>query len=151
MPCWRFYGITNGVIVVQHFACGQNAYYAKAEYPNSQWNPHNLFVDGVMQNGWNYQYWKGGPYSFGLEQVLEIIPTQGISTTGDCNVCTGLTFDCINGSCVNKTQYGTPGIYNSISACEQNCGPGCGGVCISNAEWSEISSLASQVKNKVCS
>ena len=60
-------------------------------------------------------------------------------------------FDCINGSCFPKTQYGTPGIYESVSACEQNCGPGCGGVCISNADWTAISSLASQVKNKVCS
>ncbi|MFM6268579.1 MAG: hypothetical protein ACKPFA_19080 [Dolichospermum sp.] len=59
-------------------------------------------------------------------------------------------YDCINGACLSKSQYGTPGIYGSISVCEQKCGPGCGGVCISNADWTAISSLASQVKNKVC-
>ncbi|MFM5960404.1 MAG: hypothetical protein ACKOQ2_25165, partial [Dolichospermum sp.] len=57
-------------------------------------------------------------------------------------------YDCINGACLNKSQYGTPGIYESISVCEQNCGPGCGGVCVPNADWTTISSLASQVKNK---
>jgi hypothetical protein len=60
-------------------------------------------------------------------------------------------YDCINGSCLGQSQYGTPGIYESLSACEQNCGPGCGGVCISNSDWAKISSLAAMVKNKDCS
>lgn len=60
-------------------------------------------------------------------------------------------YDCVNGSCVSAELYNSPGIYESLSACEQNCGPGCGGVCISSSHWTKISSLAAMVKNKDCS
>lgn len=60
-------------------------------------------------------------------------------------------YDCINGACRPATIFATPGIYESLSVCEQNCGPGCGGVCISNSDWGKISSLAAMVKNKDCS
>lgn len=60
-------------------------------------------------------------------------------------------YDCINGSCVSAELYGSPGIYESLPACEQNCGPGCGGVCISNADWAKISNLAAMIRNKDCS
>lgn len=153
MPCWRFWGATNGQISFQHYACGNSASYQSSGGPN---NAAWLVVDGVVQNGTNYQYWSSGIYSRGLEQVPNVTSTVG-NVSGSCNGCEAPPppppsprYDCINGSCLNKTQYGTPGIYESISACEQNCGPGCGGVCISNADWTAISSLASQVKNKVC-
>ena len=154
MPCWRFWAaFADGQITLQHYACGNSAsYQPSGGINNSAW----LVVDGVIQNGTSYMYWSGGPYIRGIEQVPGITSTAG-SVTGSCNGCEGpsppspsLRYDCINGSCLNKTQYGTPGIYGSISDCEKNCGPGCGGVCISNADWTAIASLASQVKNKVC-
>lgn len=59
-------------------------------------------------------------------------------------------YDCINGSCLEKSKFGTPGIYESQADCEQNCGRGCGGVCISNADWGKIGNLAAMIKNKDC-
>lgn len=58
-------------------------------------------------------------------------------------------YDCLNGICVLSTQYNTPGIY-SLSECEQTCGTGCSGKCISNADWATIEGLAGQLKNKNC-
>lgn len=65
-------------------------------------------------------------------------------------------YDCINGQCTEKTQYNTPGLYQSLEECQVNCGttnnnecpPGY--VCLTTSEFSEISSLASQIKGAVC-
>jgi hypothetical protein len=62
-----------------------------------------------------------------------------------------IAHDCINGSCIPQSTYNTPGIYQSLSDCEVACGTGCSGKCISNADWAQISGLASQLKNKNCS
>jgi hypothetical protein len=61
------------------------------------------------------------------------------------------TYDCINGACIQKTAYNTPGIYNSLAECESICGTGCSGKCISNVEWAQIEGLANQLKSKNCS
>ncbi|MFM6269739.1 MAG: hypothetical protein ACKPFA_25050, partial [Dolichospermum sp.] len=128
MPCWRFWAAANGQISFQHYACGNSASYQSSGGPN---NAAWLVVDGVIQNNTNYQYWSSGIYSRGIEQVPNVTSTVG-NVSGSCNGCEAPPppppsprYDCINGSCLNKTQYGTPGIYESISACEQNCGPGC--------------------------
>ncbi len=60
-------------------------------------------------------------------------------------------YDCINAACIPSTTYNTPGIYQSLSDCEQVCGPGCSGVCLSNADWAEIQGKAAQLRNKNCS
>ncbi|MDF5736799.1 MULTISPECIES: hypothetical protein [unclassified Nostoc] len=60
-------------------------------------------------------------------------------------------FDCINGSCINKNVYSTPGLYSSLSDCEIACGTGCSGKCVSNADWAQIESLSSQIMNRNCS
>ena len=59
-------------------------------------------------------------------------------------------YDCINGACVKKTVYKTPGIYSSLSECETACGTGCSGKCISNSEWAQIEGLSNQLKNRNC-
>lgn len=64
-------------------------------------------------------------------------------------------YDCINGQCVLASQYNTPGQYQTIDACQAECGGNnyCppGKVCIPNSEWSRIESLSNQLKNKSCS
>lgn len=60
-------------------------------------------------------------------------------------------YDCINGACIAKATYNTPGIYQSLSECETSCGTGCSGKCISNSEWAQIEGLANQLKNQNCS
>lgn len=154
MPCWRFWAASNGQISFQHYACGNSASYQATGGIN---NAANLIVDGVIQNGPSYQYWSGGIYSRGIEQVPDVTSTEG-NVSGSCNGCKGppppppsARYDCVNGSCLEKGRYSTPGIYESLSECEQNCGPGCGGVCVSNTDWAKISSLVAMLKNKDCS
>lgn len=60
-------------------------------------------------------------------------------------------YDCINGACLPKTQYNTPGIYASLAECEQACGTGCSGKCISNSDWATIEGLSNQLKQRNCS
>lgn len=68
------------------------------------------------------------------------------------NSCPPSKYDCINGECKESTIYDTPGIYNSLSECEINCGSqGCSGKCIPNADWTAIQNLSNQLKNKNCS
>jgi hypothetical protein len=64
---------------------------------------------------------------------------------------TDIIHDCINGACVPKTTYNTPGLYASLEACQVACGSkGCSGKCISNSEWAEIEGLSNQIRNRNC-
>ncbi|MBD2243222.1 hypothetical protein [Nostoc sp. FACHB-888] len=62
-----------------------------------------------------------------------------------------IEYDCINGACIKKDVYKTPGFYKSLSECEIACGVGCSGKCISNSEWSQIENLSSQLRLRNCS
>lgn len=62
-----------------------------------------------------------------------------------------IQYDCVNGACLPKTTFNTPGIYATLSECEINCGTGCSGKCLSNEDWAQIEGLAAQLKNKNCS
>jgi len=62
-----------------------------------------------------------------------------------------INYDCINGACIPKTTYNTPGIYATLSDCEVACGTGCSGKCISNADWAAIEGRSSQLKSINCS
>lgn len=70
-------------------------------------------------------------------------------SSNSCGIPTA-TFDCINGACINASKYNTPGMYPSLSECENVCGAGCGGKCISNSEWAQIEGLSNQLKNRNC-
>lgn len=60
------------------------------------------------------------------------------------------SYDCINGACQPSHQYNTPGLYQSLSECEEACGTGCSGTCVSNKDWAIIQQLSSQLKKKNC-
>ncbi|MEH2070286.1 MAG: hypothetical protein V7K47_19370 [Nostoc sp.] len=62
-----------------------------------------------------------------------------------------IAYDCINGACIKKSVYNTPGLYTSLSECETACGTGCSGKCIPNSEWAQIEGLANQLKLRNCS
>ncbi|OYD93134.1 hypothetical protein CDG76_20795 [Nostoc sp. 'Peltigera membranacea cyanobiont' 210A] len=72
------------------------------------------------------------------------------SSTNSCPPIVAVKYDCINGACIPKTTYNTPGIYQSLSECETACGTGCSGKCVSNSEWAQIEGLSNQLKNRNC-
>ncbi len=65
--------------------------------------------------------------------------------------CSGVPHDCINKACRPASQYGTPGLYKSLSECEQNCGSkGCSGKCVPNNQWAIIEGVSNNLKNQNC-
>lgn len=60
-------------------------------------------------------------------------------------------YDCINGACTKKNIYNTPGLYPSLSDCEEACGTGCNGKCVSSSDWTQIENLSGQLKSRNCS
>jgi hypothetical protein len=82
----------------------------------------------------------------------EIPPEYGTNYGNSCTPApTPIKHDCINGACLPKATYNTPGIYNSLSECQTACGTGCSGQCISNSDWAQIEGLADKLKQKNCS
>lgn len=78
-------------------------------------------------------------------------PAQSVSLFFDgIEQGSSVSYDCINGACTNKNVHKTPGLYASLSECQLACGTGCGGKCLSNADWAKIESLSNQIMNKTC-
>lgn len=75
--------------------------------------------------------------------------------------CVEEPYDCLNGICVKKDVYNTPGIFASLADCQAICtSNGClppdpnycppGKVCIKDVEWSQIEQLTNQNRAKHC-
>lgn len=93
-----------------------------------------LFLDGVDQ---------GEDYTF--------FPDAYILSTTCIPPGTETQYDCINGACIPKSTYNSPGLYASLSDCQVACGTGCSGKCLSNSDWAQIEGLANQLKSRNCS
>jgi hypothetical protein len=61
-------------------------------------------------------------------------------------------YDCINGGCVPKTTYNTPGVFASLAACESGCAKdsNCTGECVSAAELAALQQAANNLKSRLC-
>jgi len=64
---------------------------------------------------------------------------------------TNQSYDCINGACIKKNIYSTPGLYGSLEDCQKACGTGCSGKCVGNSEWAQIEEYSGELKSKNCS
>lgn len=161
--CLNFWGAhLNGERTFQVKVCADSGFYRPIS--GDPRNGANLIAvnDGVetIVNGPTFIYW-AEPYARrGIEQVA----------IAECPGCIGddpeSAYDIINGSCIQAKVYKTPGKYSSLNACTADlkigncqspkicvppdyCPPGM--VCLPSSEFSEISSLASSLKNEVCS
>lgn len=144
--CWKFIGQGVGNNDwYEFFFCGETA----------TSDGQNMIVDGVSR-----QALRSGTVSLAgaVSTPISRDPQKvaNDASRGNCDACSGpenqpgLKYDCINSACISQNTYDTPGIYQSLSDCEEACGPGCSGVCISNAEWSAIQGLAAQHLAKDC-
>jgi hypothetical protein len=72
------------------------------------------------------------------------------ATSANCN---GNEYDCINGSCVNSSVYGTPGNYSTLQECQSACGNGntnnCDGECVSAAKMAALEQAANQLQARM--
>jgi hypothetical protein len=61
-------------------------------------------------------------------------------------------YDCLNGGCVPKTTYNTPGIFSTLAACLSGCAKNsnCTGECVSAEEIAALQQAANKLQSKIC-
>lgn len=60
-------------------------------------------------------------------------------------------YDCINGNCISKATYNTPGVFPSLAACQSGCNQApCQGECISAQELIALQQAANLLQSKIC-
>lgn len=61
-------------------------------------------------------------------------------------------FDCLNGGCIPKTAYGTPGFYANLASCQSGCArnSNCRGKCVSPEDMAALEQAANQLQAKIC-
>ena len=123
-----------------------------------------LTIDGVSQDA---ATWTMANISSITQVADSSYRPPGVTVYGNCDSCKPSTYDCINGVCTVKTQYNTPGLYNSLSDCQAVCANGgsCGDgkqcidptnfcppgkICIDQGEFSSIEALISKIGSEVC-
>jgi hypothetical protein len=76
-----------------------------------------------------------------------------VSSSSDCPpIDPAQPCDCVNGGCVPKTTYNTPGKYPSLAACQSGCAKdsACLGECVSPEQLAALQQAADLVKSKLC-
>jgi hypothetical protein len=60
--------------------------------------------------------------------------------------------DCINGGCLPKTVYGTPGVFANLAACQSGCAKNsnCTGECVDPAEIAAHRQALNNLQSKIC-
>lgn len=60
--------------------------------------------------------------------------------------------DCINGGCVPKNTYNTPGVFATLDACQSRCAKNsnCTGECVDPAEIAAHQQAINNLKAKIC-
>ncbi len=98
------------------------------------------------------------------------IPAGYPFSGGNCSSCNTLIikYDCVNGNCVQSTTYNTPGFFDNLSDCQNNCSTNTNScnspfecidpsnfcppnkVCVPQDEWGQITNLIHQNISKHC-
>jgi hypothetical protein len=60
--------------------------------------------------------------------------------------------DCVNGSCLPLTIYGTPGVFASLAACQSGCAQNsnCTGECVDPTEIAGLRQALNNLQSKFC-
>lgn len=101
-----------------------------------------VFTRYSMSSGWQYN--EAGWYTY-----------PELYLRGDCvppSIDPNQPCDCVNGGCVPKTTYNTPGVFPSLAACQSGCAKNssCTGECISVDEIAALQQAAAAVRGRIC-
>jgi hypothetical protein len=106
----------------------------------------------------------GGPYGYSADLGFDRNNNSQKSLTVtivDCALCAGCDcggiasnqpYDCVNGGCIPKTTYNTPGVFASLAACQSGCAKNsnCTGECVSTDEIAALQQAASALQARLC-
>lgn len=95
----------------------------------------------------------GGGWCFSASGGYQITNLAASSCTKcQTSVPTNQPHDCINGGCVPKTTYNTPGVYANLAACQSGCAKNspCNGECVGAAEIAALQQAVGNIKNRIC-
>jgi hypothetical protein len=77
-----------------------------------------------------------------------------ISRAGDCQppIDPSGSYDCINGGCIAKSIYNTPGVFSNLSACQSGCAKNsnCIGECVPLEEIAALKQAANNLQARYC-
>ena len=83
---------------------------------------------------------------------FEIVSCSNCSGCCTDGVNPSQSYDCLNGGCIPKSTYSTPGVFASLAACQSGCATNsnCTGECVSTAELTALQQAASNLQSKFC-
>jgi hypothetical protein len=75
-----------------------------------------------------------------------------VSATSSNCVQSDKPCDCLNGDCVPKSTYGTPGLYANLDDCKAGCAKNaiCTGECVDPAEIANLQQAVGKLQSKIC-
>ena len=88
-----------------------------------------------------------GYCAYPTESIVNVSPS-------DCEqISPDQKYDCVNGGCVPKTTYNTPGVFASLAACQSGCATNsnCLGECVEATELAALQQAANALQSKFCS
>jgi hypothetical protein len=69
-----------------------------------------------------------------------------------CDLDPSNKHDCVNGACVPKNTYGTPGVFANLAACQSGCAKNsnCTGECVDPNEIAALKQAVNNLQSKFC-
>jgi hypothetical protein len=79
-------------------------------------------------------------------------PGSLVITPNNDGVDPAQKFDCLNGGCIPKSTYNTPGVFANLAACQSGCAKNsnCTGECVSAEELAALQQAASNLRSRLC-
>lgn len=79
-------------------------------------------------------------------------PVYYLNGCGSSTVPSNQPYDCINGGCIPKTTYNTPGAFANLAACQSGCAKNsnCSGECVPAAELAALQQAANDLNSRYC-
>lgn len=77
---------------------------------------------------------------------------QSITYSAGCEPLRESAYDCLNGGCIPKSAYGTPGVFANLANCLSGCATNstCRGECVSPEQIAALQQAANAVRPRLC-
>lgn len=97
-----------------------------------------------------------GRYNYNNASVKQLT-IQVVSCSNCPGCCTdplnpAQPYDCLNGGCIPKTIYSTPGVYANLADCQAGCAKNsnCTGECVSQEQMIQLQQAADLITSRLC-